>query len=123
MIRIGIDLVKTERIERIYKKYGDRFLKKIFTEEEIKYSMERKNSLSHLAARFAAKEAFLKALGTGLSKGISMREIEVVRDKGAPFLKVYGKAREILGERKVQISITHEREYSICVCVIYKDED
>ncbi len=123
MINIGIDIVKTTRIERMYKKYGERFLKKVFTNEEIKYSMERKNFLSHLAARFAAKEAFLKALGTGLSKGISLKEIEVKREKGAPFLNIYGRAKEILGERKTKISITHEKDYSICVCVIYKNED
>lgn len=123
MINIGIDIVKTERIERMYEKYGERFLKKVFTDEEIKYSMGRKTFLNHLAARFAAKEAFLKALGTGLSKGISLKEIEVKREKGAPFLNIYGKAKKILGERKAEISITHEKDYSICVCVIYKNED
>jgi|Deesub1362A_J573_1020465.scaffolds.fasta_scaffold00006_154 holo-[acyl-carrier protein] synthase len=123
MISIGIDIVKTERIERLYEKYGERFLKKVFTDEEINYSMQRKTFLNHLAARFAAKEAFLKALGTGLSKGISLKEIEVKRGKGAPFLNIYGKAKEILGKRKTEISITHEKDYSICVCVIYKNED
>ncbi|MEO0275496.1 MAG: holo-ACP synthase [candidate division WOR-3 bacterium] len=120
-MKIGIDIVNIDRIKKLYEKYGERFLKKVFTDEEIKYSLERKNFINHLAGRFAAKEAFLKAIGTGLSKGISLKDVEVRREKGAPYLNLYGKAKEMLGNKKVEISITHDKDYSICVCIVYED--
>jgi holo-[acyl-carrier protein] synthase len=119
-MKIGIDIVNNKRIKGIYEKYGERFLKKFFTDEEINYSMKRKNFIESLGARFAAKEAFLKAIGKGLGE-ISLKEIEVRKRKGAPFLKVYGKAKKILGNKRVEISITHDKDYSICVCIIYED--
>jgi len=119
-MKIGIDIVNNKRIKEIYEKYGERFLKKVFTDEEINYSMKRKNFIESLSARFTAKEAFLKAIGKGLGE-ISFKEIEVKREKGAPFLKLYGKAKKILGNKKVEISITHDKDYSIGVCIIYEN--
>ena len=119
-MKIGIDIVNNKRVKKIYERYGERFLKKVFTDEEINYSMKRKNFIESLSARFAVKEAFLKAIGKGLGE-ISLKEIEVRREKGAPFLKVYGKAKEILGNKKVEISITHDKDYSIGVCIVYED--
>uniref|UniRef100_A0A7V3ZT65 Holo-[acyl-carrier-protein] synthase n=2 Tax=candidate division WOR-3 bacterium TaxID=2052148 RepID=A0A7V3ZT65_UNCW3 len=120
-MKIGIDIVNIGRIKKLYEKYGERFLKKVFTDEEIRYSLERKNFINHLAGRFAAKEAFLKAIGTGLSKGISLKDVEVRREKGAPHLNLYGKAKEMLGNKRVEISITHDKDYSIGVCIVYED--
>ncbi len=120
-MKIGIDIVNIDRIKKLYEKYGEKFLKKVFTDEEIKYSFERKNFINHLAGRFAAKEAFLKAIGKRYSKGISLKDIEVKREKGPPHLNLYRKAKEIAKDKKIAISITHDRDYSICVCIIYED--
>jgi len=84
---IGIDLVENERIEKIISKWGHKFLQRVFSEGEINYCGRHIQSSLHYGARFAAKEAFLKALGIGLGRGVQLREIEVVHnDQGKPDL-------------------------------------
>jgi len=120
-IGIGIDLVHIPRIEKLLNQYGERFLKKVFSKEEIEYSLKRKNTSFHLASSFASKEAFFKAVG-GYSL-FSFKEVILKRDpkKGTPFLEVKGKAEEIFkkrGGKKILLALSHENEYTISVVVI-----
>jgi holo-[acyl-carrier protein] synthase len=121
LIGIGIDLVYIPRIQRLLNQYGERFLRKIFSEEEIEYSLKRKNTAFHLASSFASKEAFFKAVG-GYSP-FSFKEITLKRDfeKGTPFLELKGKAEEIFkkrGGKKILLALSHENEYTISIVVI-----
>jgi holo-[acyl-carrier protein] synthase len=99
----GIDLIEIDRIKTAVKQYGDKFLTRIYTPKEIEYCQRRKTyRFPELAARFAAKEAYAKALGTGM-RGIHWKQIEVVNDKkGKPMVAIGGKIME-----NVQISLTH----------------
>ncbi|PUU95420.1 MAG: holo-acyl-carrier protein synthase [Halanaerobium sp.] len=117
----GIDLVKNSRIKDLIEKYEDRFLKKIYTEAEISYCQQKINSAPSFAARFAAKEAVLKALGTGMRNN-SWQDIEVLNDRlGKPEVKLSGstavRAQE-LGVSSIFISISHEKDFSIAQVVM-----
>ena len=105
---IGTDICDIERIATIVNEQGDRFLKKVFTENEIAYCKPKHSSQECFAARFAAKEAFLKALGTGLRDGLNWKDIEVVNDtSGKPELKTYRKCAERVKDKKVFLSLSH----------------
>lgn len=120
---IGIDLVEVKRIERAVKRLGSRFLTKVYTERERRFCLPRKNRYLSLAARFAAKEAILKALGTGVSKGISFKEVEVLdNDHSRPTFNIQGKAKKLLGNRPIHLSISHLKDYAIAVVIIEKEE-
>lgn len=108
----GIDLVDVARIKGLLERHGERFERRIYTEDELAYcNAQVKRRPEHLAARFAAKEAILKALGTGLSGGISWTELEVVRlPSGQPVVLLHGRAAEIAGARGItgwHISLSH----------------
>lgn len=107
----GIDLVSIARIAQLLGDHPDRFLERCFTAGERSYQEQGRRYHEHLAARFAAKEAVMKALGTGLAEGVSWTEIEVVKlSSGAPELRVTGRAAEIAQARGItswQISLTH----------------
>lgn len=112
LVGTGIDIVEIERIAQSIDRYGQRFLDKVFTLEEIAYCRrKKKNSAESFAARFAAKEAGAKALGTGIQHGVTWKEIEVRRLPGQrPVLRFSGRAREFadrLGVRHVSLSLTH----------------
>jgi holo-[acyl-carrier protein] synthase len=113
---IGIDLVENSRMERIIKKWGPKFLSRIFSEGEIKYCQRHVNSSTHYGARFAAKESFLKALGIGLGMGVKLSDIEVVNDEnGKPALILCGEAKTQVEKRKItkiHLSLTHTQKYS-----------
>jgi len=121
IVGIGTDMIEIARIERSVARYSDSFLNRVFTPGEIAYCMAKKNSAESLAARFAAKEAGAKALGTGISQGVAWREFEVKRKPGQrPELHLHGRAAEIaagLGVRRVSLSLTHSREMSMAVVV------
>ena len=121
VIGIGTDLIEIARIERSVERFGDAFLNRVYTPGEIAYCMAKKNSGESLAARFAAKEAGAKALGTGISRGVSWREFEVRRSPGQrPELHLSGRAREIadrLGIQHLSLSLSHARTLSIAVVV------
>src|SRR5579863_1202372 len=92
----GIDLVEIERIQQAKDRYGSRFLDRVYTPAEQAYCLRKRNAAESLAARFAAKEAGAKALGTGISFGVSWLELEVVRERsGRPTLRFHGRARQI----------------------------
>jgi holo-[acyl-carrier protein] synthase len=109
------------RIEQSYVRFGEAFLERIFTPDEIAYCMAKKNYAESLAARFAAKEAGAKALGTGISRGVSWRELEVRRLPGQrPELHLSGRAAEIaarLGIRRLSLSLSHSRHQSIAIVI------
>src|SRR5215470_15167479 len=92
IIGIGMDATEIERIQAALTRFGDRFIRRIFTAGEIAYAMRRHNPAPHFAGRFAAKEAAMKALGTGHSRGVLWRDIEVVRRGGPPQLRLTGGA-------------------------------
>jgi holo-[acyl-carrier protein] synthase len=124
---IGVDLVRIPRLRQVVERWQDRFLRRVFTEAELAYCRERRDPIPHLAARFAAKEAALKALGTGLRMGISWRELEVRRGCGeAPRMILSGRCRaigEAKGGRQVLLSITHDGEYAIAQVMLVGDPD
>jgi holo-[acyl-carrier protein] synthase len=107
----GIDLAEIGRIQQSIDRYGNRFLNRIYTAAEQAYCLHKRNSAESFAARFAAKEAGAKALGTGISQGVSWLEIEVVRHPGGrPGLRFHGRAAQVaarLGAARIALSITH----------------
>jgi holo-[acyl-carrier protein] synthase len=116
IIGIGIDATEIPRIAESIKRYGDRFLHRVFTEGEIAYCRRKRDFASSFAARFAAKEAAMKALGTGHSQGVFWRGIEVVRRKGPPQLQFHDGALrrfEKLGATGSFVTISHSQELAI----------
>jgi holo-[acyl-carrier protein] synthase len=111
LVGTGIDLVEIRRIEESIERFGERFLHRIFTEGEIAYCLRKRQSSESFAARFAAKEAGAKALGTGIQHGISWKELEVVRLPGErPTLLLHGRAAEMglrLAVERIWLAITH----------------
>jgi holo-[acyl-carrier protein] synthase len=119
IVGVGVDLVRIDRIGRLLDRYGERFGRKVFTPTEWTESGGR---ASHLAGRFAVKEAVLKALGTGLSGGIAWHDVETLsRESGAPEVRTSGIVRSLL-ERKgpvfIWASISHERENAVAMVIL-----
>lgn len=121
---IGIDVIKVERITESLERFGERFEKRLFTEDELAYCRSHKDPLPHLAARFAAKEALFKAIGTGLSNGVSWKQAEVLQPGGRrPELRISGTALErfeAMGCRRSHVSLTHDGGLAIA-CVVIED--
>jgi holo-[acyl-carrier protein] synthase len=121
VVGLGTDLIETKRVEESIARFGDRFLERIFTVGEIAYCQRKKNAAESFAARFAAKEAGAKALGTGISRGVTWKEFEVRREaSGRPTLHLSGRAAELaeaIGVKRVQLSLTHSRELALAVVV------
>ena len=119
-IHSGIDIIEIARIKNVLTKHPKRFLEKIFTEYERNYCRGRS---TQLAARFAAKEAAMKALGTGV-RGVGWKEIEVQRlPSGKPYIKLYGRANErakFIGVEKIELSISHSKELATAMVIMYK---
>ena len=121
---IGIDLVKVKRIEEALGRWGERFQNKVFTPGEVRYCLQKKTPSPNFAARFAAKEAFVNALGIGIRRGVHWKDVEVERGPlGKPVLKIYGRAVEICQKERIEglfLSLTHDGEYSGAVVVLEK---
>jgi len=117
IVGIGIDIAEVSRVREAIERHGERFLARVFTPAEIAYCRSRKNSYERFAARFAAKEAAMKALGTGWHQGVTWHDLEISNAaSGKPGLKISGKAREIyqsLGASNVVLSITHTDAYAM----------
>lgn len=124
---IGVDLVHLPRMREIIARWQGRFLGRVFTEQEIAYCRARRDPVPHFAARFAAKEAALKALGTGLQLGIRWQELEVRREPGqAPVLILSGRSREIgltRGGSRVLLALTHDGDYAMAQAMLVADSD
>ena len=120
----GVDIAEVHRIRESIERFGDRFLRRIFTEGEIRYCEQQASRFESYAARFAAKEAGMKALGTGWSRGVRWRDIEVVRPKGQrPTLQFHGEAAAIaakLGTKNIALSLTHTSGQALAHVIIEK---
>lgn len=120
MIRgMGVDLVSVPRMAGVLRRQGDRFAKRVFTEGERAYCRSRAASWEHYAARFAAKEAALKALG--VPAGLRWQEMEVVSEGGAPRLRLHGRAAEAARARRgnrIHLSLTHSAEAAVAVVIV-----
>jgi holo-[acyl-carrier protein] synthase len=118
----GVDIAEVARIRESIERFGDRFLHRIFTEGEIEYCERKASRFESYAARFAAKEAGMKALGTGWSRGVRWRDIEVVRPKGQrPSIQFHGEAASIaakLGTKNIALSITHTSEQALAHVIL-----
>ena len=117
----GIDLVECTRLQEVIDRHGERFLKRTFTPVELEYCDQRKRRIEHLAARFAAKEAVMKVLGTGWTKGVAWTDIEVANDPaGRPEINLTGKSAQVaaeLGIDTVLISITHTAGHAMASAI------
>ena len=122
---IGVDLALIPRVREVVKRWEERFLRRVFTDDEIAYCQRRRDPIQLFAARFAAKEATLKALGTGLRMGIKWREIEVRRERGqAPTVVLTGQCRAIAlakGGSRVILSLTHDGDYALAQAMLMGD--
>jgi holo-[acyl-carrier protein] synthase len=122
IVGTGVDIAEVSRIADAIARYGDRFLNKIFTDGEIRYCQSKANKVERFAARFAAKEAAMKALGTGWNHGVRFRDIEVARKPGQrPTIIFHGKAAQFadkLGTRNIALSISHTAEQAIAQVIL-----
>ena len=121
VLGIGTDLIEISRIQESIAQFGDRFLHRIFTPGEIAYCQRKKHAAESFAARFAAKEAGAKALGTGISRGISWKELEVRREPGErPTLHLAGRAAQraaSMGIQRLSLSLSHSRDVALAVVI------
>jgi holo-[acyl-carrier protein] synthase len=119
---IGTDLVEVNRMEKIIQRWGERFTEKVYSQDEIDYCTRKAYPAIHYAARFAAKESFLKSLGIGLGMGVSLKDIEIINNaQGNPQLKMNERIRKVLdthGIISVQISMTHTRDHAHAVVIL-----
>jgi holo-[acyl-carrier protein] synthase len=122
VIGLGTDIAEIARVEKSIARFGERFLERVYTAGEIAYCMRKKSSGESFAARFAAKEAGAKALGTGIARGVSWQEIEVRRQPGQrPTLHLMGRAAELaaeLGVDRISLSLTHSKDLAMAVVVM-----
>ena len=121
IIGLGLDATDIDRIAATIERYGDRFVHRIFTDDEVLYCRRRRVPAIHFAGRFAAKEAAMKALGTGHSHGVLWRDVEVVRRGGPPQLQLHGGAARrfaAIGGRSSLVTITHSESLALAEVLI-----
>lgn len=125
IVGLGIDRIEIARVKNAYERFGDRFRRRVFTDAEWTYCLSRPNPSQSLAARFAAKEAAMKALRRGWPGGIAYQDIEVVRaPSGAPSLRFSGRAAERAahcGVQRSQVSLTHDRTIAAATVILEGD--
>jgi holo-[acyl-carrier protein] synthase len=122
IVGTGIDIVEVSRIAAAVERFGERFLNRVFTASEIRYCQSKQNAMERFAARFAAKEAGLKAIGTGWGRGVTWQDAEVGREPGGrPIICYSGKAAEFaakLGVRRASLSLSHTAEQAIAQVIL-----
>lgn len=122
IIGTGIDIVEVPRIGHSIERFGERFLNRVFTPAEIRYCESKANRLERFAARFAAKEAAMKAIGTGMRGGVTWRDFEVGREPGGrPTMLLHGKAAQVakaLGGRQTHLSVSHTEEHAVAYVIL-----
>lgn len=122
IVGTGIDIAEVPRIAESINRFGERFIRRVYTEGEIRYCDTKANRFERYAARFAAKEAAMKALGTGWNNGVRWRDVEVVREPGRrPTIKFHGRAVEVangLNAKNVSLSITHTAEQAMASVIL-----
>jgi holo-[acyl-carrier protein] synthase len=124
IIGLGMDVAEIDRVAASVERYGERFLRRIFTDQEAAYCMRRRVPAIHFAGRFAAKEAAMKALGTGHSQGVLWRDVEVVRSGGPPQLRFHGGAARrfaAMAARSTLLTITHTDALAIAHVLLLGD--
>ena len=124
IIGLGFDATEIPRIADALSRYGDRFMYRVFTDGEVDYCSRRRVPAMHFAGRFAAKEAAMKALGTGHSHGVLWRDVEVVRRGGPPQLQLHGGAGRrfaAIGGRSSLLTITHSDDLAMAQVLILRD--
>ncbi|MCI0493176.1 MAG: holo-ACP synthase [Planctomycetes bacterium] len=121
ILGIGTDIVECLRIAQMIERHGELFITRVYTDDEIHYCSARKAATQHFAGRWAAKEAVLKALGTGWRRGIGWRDIEICNDRsGAPSIILRGGARDVMeqaGIQKIHITISHCRSHAVATAI------
>lgn len=122
VVGLGVDMARASRFERFLTERKDALVARLFTVAEREYALAHKCPAPHLAARFAAKEAFLKALGLGWRDGVNWHDVEVVRNElGAPSLRLVGRAAAIVAERgiiRAHLSYSHEGDYAMATVIL-----
>ena len=122
IVGTGVDITEVPRIAAAIERFGERFLNRVYTPKEIAYCQSKKNAVERFAARFAAKEAAMKAIGTGLRQGVTWQDVEVGREPGGrPTIMFSGRAAEFaakLGAKRVHLSLTHSEETAIANVVL-----
>ena len=122
IVGIGLDLVKIARVQALTERWQDRFLQRVYTEDERRTSFAKTSPYASLAGRFATKEAVLKALGTGWSKGVSWQDIQVLNDSGGrPVATVRGRTEALLqqaGITHIHVSLSHDGEYAVAEVIL-----
>jgi len=122
IIGTGIDICEVPRIAASIARFGNRFLERVFTAGEIRYCQSKKNSVERFAARFAAKEAAMKALGTGAARGVTWTSIEVAHAPGGrPVLRLHGTSADLaeqLGVKRISLSVTHSENSAIAIVIL-----
>ena len=123
ILSVGNDIVENSRIKETLEKFGEKFLEKVYTQEEVTYCLSKKDPIPHLSARFACKEAFIKAIELENGKVLEMKEIELSGNFfGKKNLALHGKAKELFlqkGYTEISVSISHTEMYSTAVVVLY----
>lgn len=122
IVGTGVDIAEVDRIRQSIERYGRRFIDRIYTPAEIRYVERKANRFERYAARFAAKEAGMKAIGTGWRRGVRWQDFEVANlPSGKPTLRLHGRAAEIaaeLGVRSISLSITHTRSEGLAFVIL-----
>ena len=124
IIGLGIDATDLPRVREVFARYGERFLRRVFTDVEIAYCTRQRDPVPSLAGRFAAKEAAMKALGTGHARGVLWKDIEVFRQGGPPQLRLSGGAARrfaAMGARRSLLTITHSEGLALAQVLILDD--
>jgi holo-[acyl-carrier protein] synthase len=124
ILGLGFDATDIPRVRDVFRRYGDRFLRRILTDGEVAYCTRRRDPVPHIAGRFAAKEAAMKALGTGHSRGVLWKDIEVVRHGGPPKLLLHGGAARralALGASSSLVTITHSEALAMAQVLLLSD--
>jgi holo-[acyl-carrier protein] synthase len=124
IIGLGFDATDIPRVRDVFARYGERFLSRVFTDAEIAYCMRHRDPVPSLAGRFASKEAAMKALGTGHSRGVLWKDIEVLRHGGPPQLRLTGGARRRFDEmsaRRSLLTITHAETLAMAQVLLLDD--
>jgi len=123
---IGVDIVRISRLEEVLKRWGERFIFRIFTQDEAALCLQKVFPPSAFALRFAAKEAFSKALGLGMKKGVRWRDVEVFHSPGGrPGLRLHGRSRDICREnhiRHLHVSLSDDGDYGVAMVVLEKND-
>lgn len=119
IIGIGTDIVQQSRIQALYERYGEKFVKRILSLEEQKVFYAINQSCGYLAKRFAGKEAVSKALGIGIGPQLSFREISITNlPSGQPVVELLGNAQQLAKHKNIQISLSDEKEYALAFVII-----